>query len=330
MDWASIVIAAISGGIGGAVGGLLGGLFGERAQSTITVIFVIAAVVVLPRFIEPYVEPVIGPALRDATGQTAAFEEQLEQVMAEPIIEAVVDGDPAKEKEIRERLTEAYRTGGIRGFAKEVEAISTEFGETTVFAKLPYARDQDIISLFQTSVDILRLMEFENPAACYQWSYGAQYNDELDPIIFEQIVGRDLNQKLMRNMVAIVKNAGDMPVVYDRAGARFSIQQTAAAVIARLDQGTLQVIGGVRPAKSDEEKRAVCRATGNMYAFIIGLDNASDTFREMFRPREDLISHLGTGGRATIRQIVETGDPENIFAGKDLGPIYSLRPKREE
>lgn len=325
MDWASIIIAAISGGIGGGVGALLGALFGERLRSIVTVAFVVAAVVFLPRIIEPYLDPYLGATLRDATGQTAEMEKALDVLMSDPLYEAIIDGDPEKERELRERLTEAYRTGGETGLLQEAQKIGEEFGESTVFVKMPRAREQDIIAFFETSVSILRLLEFEDATVCYQWSYGAQYNDRVDPLKFDRTIGEDLSKKLVQAIVAVVKDASDMPVSYDRTGARLSVQQTATAVLGRLDQGPLEVVAGIRAANSDDEKRAVCRATGDMYAYILGLDNAADTFRELFTPQQDVISQLGFVGLSAIREVVNAGDPEDIFAGKDLGPAYSLR-----
>ena len=313
MDWASLIIAGLSGGIAGAVGGLLGGLFGGRAQSTIITVFVVAGIVVLPRFITPYIEPYIGPLVRDATGQTAVLDEELDKLMAEPLFEAISEGDPEKEEEIKQRLRDAYRTGGEKALLAEVQKIAEEFSDTTVFAKMPYARDEDIVAFFQASVNILRRLEFDNADMCYQWSYGAQFGDPVDPMAFNRTIGERLNKDLIDAIVAVVKNASDTLVTYDQFGAQMSIQQTANAVLGRLEQGPLEVITGLRPAQSTDEKRIVCRTTGDMYAYILGLDNGADTFRELFRPQENVISQLGIGGMSAARHVLLAGDPENVF-----------------
>ncbi len=313
MDWASLIIAGLSGGIAGAVGGLLSGLFGGRAQSIIVTVFVVAGVVALPRFISPYIEPHLGPLLRDATGQTAVLDEELDKLMAEPLFEAITDGDPEKEEEIKQRLRDAYRTGGEKALMAEAQKIGEEFSGTMVFAKMPYARDEDIVAFFQTSVNILRRLEFDNADMCYQWSYGAQFGDPVDPDAFNRAIGDSLNKDLIDTMVAIVKNASSTLVAYDQFGAQLSIQLTANAVLGRLQQGPLEVITGLRPAQSADEKRIVCRATGDMYAYILGLDNGADTFRELFRPQPNIISQLGIGGLSAARHVLLAGDPENVF-----------------
>ncbi len=262
----------------------------------------------------------VGPA------SAATFDEQLDMLLSQPIFVAIIDGDANKEREIRERLKYAYQTGGDDAFLREVQKLGEEFGQNAMVQKIPAARNQDIIEFFSTSVAIARRLEFEDKRICYQWAFGAQYNDRVAPQALDRAIGPQLGERLVYSIVGLIKNAGDQPVPYDRFNAQLSIQQTASSVLGRLDQGPLQVIAGMRPAYNEEEMRVVCRAMGDMYAFILGLDNASDTFREMFRPQPNTVSHLGAGGMTAIRQVFKDGDPENIFAGKDLGFSNALRP----
>ena len=252
---------------------------------------------------------VFAPAL------AATFEEELDKFIQEPLVQAVIDGEPAVEKDIRDRLTTAYRTGGEAALAREAQKIGEEYGEARMMQKIPGARDQDVVEFFATSVAITRKLEFEDPHLCYAWAYGAQYNDPINPTSLQNAMGKELSDRLLQSMVRVIKFAADTPVLYDRAAAQLSLQTAATAVLGRLDLGPLQVISGMRPASSLDEKAAVCRATGDLYAFVLGLDNAPDALREMLSPQQSVGAHVGVGGMVALREVFKAGDPENIFAG---------------
>ena len=252
-------------------------------------------------------------------------EQAVEQILSEPLWEAVTEGDPAQKEGIRKRLLDAYDRGGENAFFNELRDISAEYGQANLLTKMPYARDADILDFWGAYVSIGRKLESEDPVLCYKWAYGAQYNDPPDLRVLSEVIGPALDRQIAFAMVALIKNAAADPVQYDRGAAQLSIQSAAAAVLSRIDQGSLQVIAGVRPASSFDEMRNTCKATADLYAYLLGVANAADSFRELFRPQEAQISHLGGGGQTAIRQVFKNGDPENVFAGKDLGLSNALR-----
>lgn len=261
----------------------------------------------------------------EANAAPAAIESEIDKVLEEPLLDAMTEGDPQKKATLRKRLLDAYDRGGEDALYAEMRKIGEEFGANTVMAKIPRAQDEDLMEYFDTSVSFFRKLEFEDAVLCYQWAFGAQYNDPFDPVTFSKAIGTELDGKMSRAIVAIVRNASDMPIAYNRAAAQQSIQVAAGAVLSQADQGTLQVIGGARPANSVAEKKSACRTMGNFYAHVLGLHNAADAFRELFAPQNGQVSHLGGGGSVAIKQVLNAGDPDNIFAGIDADLINALR-----
>ncbi len=316
-DWASLIIAGLSGGIAGALGGMLGSLFGGRGRSTLTVIFIVAGVVFLPRYIEPVLNPYIGPLMRDVTGQTDQAEREMENLTANPLLAAVIGDDPEKEADVRARLTEAYRVGGIRGIRSEIENIGREYGQDAVFAKLPRAQAADVLAYFNAVTDGVRHMVWSSPDICYQWLYGAQYGDPVDGEALITALGEERVKVLFGAMVAVINNAGADPVVYNRESALQRIQAAAGRAFSRVDQGSFAVMAGERAPQSREEMIVACQATGDLYTHILQGDAPADTIRELFAPIEAVLSHVGLGGIAAVRQVYGPGDPGSVVAGQE-------------
>ncbi len=264
----------------------------------------------------------LAPAVQAAPPE---IEQAVDDMLSQSIWEAVTEGDPAKKDALRKRLLDAYDRGGENAFLAEVRKVGEEYGQSAVFAKVPGARDNDIIRFFEVSVAVSRKLEFEDPVLCYKWSFGPQYNESYDPRILVQTVGWDLDRQMSEAIVSLIRNASATPVVYDRAGARQSIQSAAVAVFSNMDQGPLQVIAGARPASSLDEMKATCKASADFYDFLLGTYNAADALRELFNAQPTQVSHLGVAGRESIRMVFEAGDPNNAFAGMDINLRNSFR-----
>ncbi|MCP5433484.1 MAG: hypothetical protein H6923_09475 [Alphaproteobacteria bacterium] len=275
MDWTALILATISGALGGLLGGLLGLPFKNKTARAVALV---VPVVLCARLLPDVLEPHLGPLLRTGTGQDDAVERQLDSLRDEPVFAAILERGDVSEEEIKARLVEAYRKGGTDGLAREAARIGQEYGGSIAFAYFPRARNEDLIDVASALVDIQEFLVSADPGLCYRWLFGGDF----DPIKFDRLVGRDRAKALGDAFTAVIRNGYDAVPEFDRVRAQIGMRAAVIAALGQSDANMIAVATGQRRAATREEETFACRASHDIYAYVLGLENAADVLRLMF------------------------------------------------
>lgn len=275
MDWVSIIAAGIAGAAGALLGGLLGALLPESAKN-LRIILVVALAVSAPTFAKPYIEPYVetqlGPTLR--AGQfEAVFESELVPAFKKiPALERIFRDFPDTEKKFRDKAREAYEAGGAKGLVEASGGIGAEVLGEAFMTYMPRARREDLM-LFATSMaETFSMLNEKDPEACILHQFGTNYGRPLGNSRLLAAIGKEGQQRLLAAMNAIVVNAGDKPVTYDKAKADSAVGALAQRHAPLLTGKSAEVASGSRPPANVEEAKAACSFAVALFKDLVSID----------------------------------------------------------
>jgi hypothetical protein len=286
MDWASIIIAGIGGGAGGLAGGLVGVLFPRRedgSQSLLATIVMVVLVVGGMRLLPPILEPHIGQPIREWVGgqQQEALSAEIEVLFESmPLFTVMAEKDPAIVVEVRERVLEAYRQGGLDAANAVARAEGERLGAQAVADYAPLADDASLIA-FNRAVIALGQDLRETPQACYGFYYSdvvpgaARFQSAVDVTEYPSF------NLMMTAMADLVRNAQDVRPGFDAERAAAVQAGMQQVLLERYSAEALQFFTGVEPA-NDTDFMTACDMMLDLLTYQVEHEDAVHALRSGF------------------------------------------------
>lgn len=275
MDWGTIILA----GLGAALGSLLAlPVRNQTARMVIAVALVVIGANLGGRYGPELLGPSLGGIIRDTTGQTDEVDTALAELGSDPFFAALLETGAVEEDEIRARLREAYRAGGVDGLENEAARIGQDLGATLVADYFPRARDEDLLATVRATSDLIAHLAERDALLCHAWTMGTPF----DVARFRSLVGAEREAALQESFVSLIRNVlPEVPEV-DLAAAQRVIFAASAAAQGTLSPEAISVFIGQRPPADAAEARAVCLAFHTLFVHILAAETPANTLRVLY------------------------------------------------
>ena len=286
-DLISIIAAAIGGGGGALLGGLLASLTKAKgARVALVAGFAAVGGSLINPLVKPQIEAYLGPQLRGEQFDATYNSEFLPELKKIPAFARIFRDHPEVEKRLREKARDAYSSGGPKGLAEAATAIGASVIGESLAWYLPRARGQDLIFFAQAEAEILAAFDAKDPEACILYQFGPTYGRPLGTTRLMAAIGEDLNHKQLDVVNAIVVNAADQPIAFDKAKAGALLTQVGQRYAALLTGKSSEVAQGARPPADTQEAKAACDFAAAVFKDIAAMDAASAelALRKTFTP----------------------------------------------
>jgi hypothetical protein len=162
VDWASVVLAGISGALGAAVAYFF--IRNPRERRTAYIVVFISSFAIFDSTFRVFLLPHI---------QVWQYEEKVDQQLQEiPAYQAIQESDPRSYDRIREIVHDGIRDGqGPDIVASRIRGVISEL----VVKYIPHASDDAVIDLARVMVREIEQLTRVSPNVCYQFLFPEQY-----------------------------------------------------------------------------------------------------------------------------------------------------------
>lgn len=286
MDWGAFGAGALIGAIGGGLGALIGifiaRAFRDAPASKILTIALPALGAIIgfsaARPLMSYFEN--GAASRGVSREVIDI--AVAELREDPVMAALLEREPALEREFRAMTREALLDGLE---AEAAEEAGFDWGMAVVDERLMHyiqrARDEDIIEYFKVSVATADWLAETDPGYCYNHFMTPERLAGISEDETKAKLGADLFRREKNASVNVILNATPEMPEYDVSAAEAAVKDAGDLLIELLGEEDIGLIsGGQRPANSDEA-RAACNALARMYEDLIAAENAADALRHL-------------------------------------------------
>lgn len=285
---AAAVYGAIGGGLGALVGILLAGLFkSAKAAPTLKTLLPVGGAVIGIAVAQPLLSPVLGGFIGGASKSEEqvvedAFEKGLAELRGEAMFAAILDREPGLVEEFRDFIRGVVATAPS---AAEAQRQGFVLGEARLAARIVHyvqrGRDEDIVAFFTVTTDTVEHLSTSDPMFCHAYLYDPPSLAAMAPEALKAKLGEALNRRQQEAGARLVTNAHDEIPDYDAQTAKLQLNMAGMFLYQTLGEQRIgMVTAGAKP-RSEDDARAVCAASGEMYRMLLNGDAPASAVRHM-------------------------------------------------
>ncbi len=181
---------------------------------------------------------------------------------------AVIPADPLKHPllSVLAARDDAYRKTLEERFASTVPSKQglDEYAFTQGVAEaqsyLPRASDQAVLDVTEALALAMKTLSEKAPGPCYAWLYSGYGHDRFDYLQFAAALGQGQIDYQFQAFADLAATADDQVPHYDEAAAAQAISRANFLMVQRAGLARAAMLAGEAPARSIEDKQALCSA----------------------------------------------------------------------
>lgn len=284
MELSDIVLTAIGGGAGGLIGFAIGRILPRNetgGMAPVGLVILVALSAFGGRLAPEFLDPYIGEDIRRlvAGPDATRFETELVEVMADqPFFVTVQTYAPERAQVWRQRVVEAYRSGGQAEAERVARAEGEAIGVWLITEFGPRASDDALLGFYSALTNFISGPLSAYPEACYAYAYGSL--NASTSTTLDRLLSDSAGVALTASMVQLAEGASDLSVEYDIEAATAVQVEAMQAAMAVLGEGNSALFGQRQPANAIEYDLA-CSAMAAYFQTVMESEFRLDALRSI-------------------------------------------------